>query len=383
MSNSKLLKQRHEHIALYQVLDNYDPTYENKKVQYRKPSYQRTQRRSNAWCIALVDSVFKGFSIGTLHMSEWSNESSIYYHIEDGATRLDALLRFKNNEFACMYGTFDELTTEQTIEFRCYQLSVLMQQRYNNSVCFDAYFSALNHNFSLLQDGNPLNSNDRYCAHFPDSENNFHGSQLILYTLDLVNRRFSNFFGEKLRVSMCNRDKTKRKRTSDLVNFISAFLFGSQHGHGGFYKHVPLLENILDEEELAEGIQRLQIITDTIIVALTKYPRQNRERIYSIFGKLGKYVGSMLVDLEDRPDQSIDDFQSLWVFFINESRRKYNQGHKTWDNDEVYATLTMGQRRNNNRSDYRCRLHCIHAYVALNKHVTSETTKLEVIGEVQ
>jgi hypothetical protein len=317
-------------------------------------------------------------------MSEWSNESSIYYHVEDGATRLDALLRFKNNEFACKHGTFDELTTEQNMEFRCYQLSILMQQRYNNSVSFEAYFSALNRNFSLLQDGKALDSNDRYCAHFPDLGNNFPGSPLILYTMDVVNSQFKNFFTDELRVSMCNRDKAKRKKTSDLVNFVSAALFGSQYGHGGFYNHVSILNSKLNEVELASGMQRLQRITDTIAAALQQYPRQPRERLYSLFGTCRKFIGSMLVDLEDSPNQSIDDFQSLWVYYINASRRQWNNGSRNFD-DEVFSTLSQGQRRNTNRADFKKRMACIHAYVVVHRDfINPDTTdEHEVIEAVQ
>ena len=59
--------------SLSQILPHYDGTnFENATSLYRKPSYQRALRKSNEWCIKLIESIIKGYTTGSITMSEWT-----------------------------------------------------------------------------------------------------------------------------------------------------------------------------------------------------------------------------------------------------------------------------------------------------------------------
>ena len=83
-----------------------------------------------------------------------------------------------------------------------------------------------------------------------------------------------------------------------------------------------------------------------------------------MFGKTKQFIGSMLCDLEENPDQDIQSFQQLWTWFINESRRRHNTGQKNWIENNVYNTLSTANRRNTSRRDYLRRMQCVHVFHA-------------------
>lgn len=360
---SQILMQRLEQVPLFQIYESYDRhNWDDADTIYRKPSYQRTQSRDKEWCKGIIDSILRNNSIGAFHFSEWTNTSGTFYNIEDGQTRLDAVMRFVEGTVESSFGHFDLLNPQMRRRFENYQVCIILQRKRNNSITDEEYFSALNKNFTLLQDGKSLTSSDSFACQFPDPAANFAGAQLVLYTIDIVNNIFHNFFNTVLDVQMSNRIERSRKKIDDMISIVSGAIHGCDYATGGYRSKVEILFNTVTDEEMALGIWRMRTIINTIMTALDEYPRQPRERLFSMFGKPKQFWGSMLCDLEGNPDQDIQSFQQLWKNFINESRRRHNTGQKNWIENNVYNTLSTANRRNTSRIDYLRRMQCVHVF---------------------
>ncbi len=361
----QILRQSHISTPLFQIGESYDRhNWQNATTVYRKPSYQRIKTRSKLWCKGVIDSILLGLSIGALHLSEWLDDGGTFYNVEDGQTRLDAIMRFLEGTVESSFGKFADLTNNMRRRFENYQLCIILQRKRNNTITDEEYFRTLNRNFGLLQEGTQLTPSDRYACQFPDPSVNFTGAQLVLYTINFVNVIFSDFFNNILRVQVSNRLAPMRSKIADMIAIVSSAIYGCQYAHGKYFPHMEIMYRVMTDEERAQGIQRLRSIINTITSALEVYPRQPHERIYSLFGKTKPFIGSMLCDLEENPDQNIQSFQQRWEWFINVSRRKSNIGQKSWIENNVYNTLSAANRRNNSRIDYLRRMQCVHVFYA-------------------
>ena len=187
-------------LTIGDILNSYDgPAFENATTTYRKPSYQRAFKQTPAWCRRLCESILQGWNIGCIIISEWTKlfvlgegELSVekFYNIEDGQTRIDAFVRFKNGEFTTKFGDYESLKAR----FEAYRLIICLQKKAAPRVPDNIYHRQLLENFSLLQEGRPLSDSDRYFVWVRDNENGVTGSPLVNTTLSLVNETFPNTF---------------------------------------------------------------------------------------------------------------------------------------------------------------------------------------------
>ena len=151
-----------------------------------------------------------------------------------------------------------------------------------------------------------------YITQFPDPAQNFTGAPLVNYTIQLVNTEFSNFFNHTLSVRMCNRHELHRKKVHEMIAIVSGALYGCSYAHSKYYSHLDIMNRTLSDEDLQKGIEKLRKVIETIQEAISEYERQPRERFYELFGKCQKFIGSMLCDLEDEPDQDFTKFKDVW-----------------------------------------------------------------------
>jgi len=368
--NKPIQVLRNENITkpLFEIIENYDPnTFEKATTLYRKPSYQRTQQRDIAWRVALMDSILENYSIGGFSMSEWTDEKgNTFYNVEDGQTRFGAILSFWKGEIESSYGSFSHPRIRRAIEN--YQVHIIMQKKAGNHISNDIYFKALQKNFVLLQEGKQLSPYDRYITQFPDPMQHFEGAPLINYTITLVNHTFVHFFEGILRVKMCNRNDVYRKKVHEMISIVSGALFGCEYANNKYYAHLDIMMRVLSEDELNQGIEKLKTVLETITDAIQDYPREKSERLYDLFGKCQKFMGSMFCDLEENPEQNREEFKCIWKWFINTYRRHNNKKDRLWINNHIYRTLNDGEKRNTSVSDYRRRMHCVRAYYEVMKH---------------
>lgn len=340
-------------LTIGDILRSYDgPAFEKATTTYRKPSYQRAFKQSTAWCRRLCESVLKGWNIGCIIISEWTKlyqlgengEQGVekFFNIEDGQTRMDALFRFKNGEFVTSYGDYNSLKSR----FESYKLIVCLQKKAQPRVPDKVYHRQLLENFSLLQDGRPLSDSDRYFVWVQDDINNIAGSDLVNNTLRIINVDFRTQFSEFANLSIIDSrtgDKA-RKPLSDAIAVISACWKGPSYANKSYTRHIDILNEPFLQEDLDKVNTFLQLIFAAIALNFQKFPKYKNESCKKVFLGTRTYIGTMITDLFDNPEQNTVDFISRWATIMSIHRHmKFRETcdiANEWLHNEVYTGLS-------------------------------------------
>jgi len=337
-------------LTILNILLSYDPDkMEKAKTKYRKPSYQRTQSREKSWCVNLVESIIEGKHIGSLTLSSWTTITKDnsgrqviegFYNVEDGQTRLDALKRFKQGEYSTKYGNYDNLKNI----FDSYSLSITEISKADFNITDSEYFEELNENFSRLQDGRDLKVSDRYWAWCKDEDNNFAGSPLINYSLEIFSE-FEHDFKETMNVDYIKKDHRYREHITGLVSLVSGSLWGSEYSNRSYFKHVPVINKDISNEVKEDCRNKLRTLFTIIKRVYSEKIAEKGEPKKTMFFNGNKITPLIIEDLHMG---SIEN--EKWVSVINEYR----------DNkdffDSVFEGLSDGQRRNYQKKDISLKL---------------------------
>lgn len=356
-------------ITLKDILEDIDlDNYENAKTKYRKPCYQRDLKKPTSWGKKLVESVLEGMSIGSFHLSVWSDiikndngKDTIdnWFNIEDGQTRLNSLLEFKNGDFSTKYGCYKDEHIK--LIFDTYSVPVIQLSMKNSTVNDDDYFRQLNENFSRLQDGTQLTPSDRYWAWYESSSSGFSGSPLVNLTVSLVNdERFQDLFKKYMKVNNLQRRNEGRKHLADMIGLISGAWKGVDYANSKYYSHVDIIQEEIsqDDQERIETI--LFDIQDIIWRALEEKRKYKGEMLGPMFKTTQKFTGAIMTHLEECiDDEEKTSIKEMWVSFINEYREnKEKNDEKVWIN-KIYINLSDGHKRNSSMEDFKARLDCV------------------------
>lgn len=361
--------------TLGQILRSYDPeSMERATTKFRKPSYQRIRHQTNDWCQAVVESILEGKTIGAMVMSKWHRVADggvieEWYNIEDGQTRLDAFKRFKEGEFSTKYGPYSMESIQEI--FNAYPVSIVLLEKASSRITNSEYFRALNHNFSDLQEGEPLKTHDRYWAWISDNENGFTGSPLIEYTRDLVtNSHFKTAFSQFLRIDKLDKsNQNSRKQLTALVGIVSGALWGSEYSNEKYFRHVDKLECAISDEEKTAAEHLLQWMFGAIRLAFNTIPKRDNERIGDLFKKQNKFTAAMIEDMREvhMDEPALKERSLKWAHVINSVRTAQHHGTKNWMNTYIFANLTDGQIRNMTPSDIEARRQAVNVWWETNK----------------
>ena len=358
-------------LSLCEILSSIDlDNYEKATTKYRKPCYQRGLKKPKEWGQMLVESVLEGMSIGSLHLSEWSvtrfpegEEPYVesFCNIEDGQTRLNSLLEFKEGKFVTKYGGYDDDNVRQI--FDAYQVPVVMLSKKRPRIRDSDYFRRLNENFSRLQDGTQLTPSDRYWSWYESRESNFTGSPIVNLTVSLVkDERFKGLFEEYMKVKNMER-RDNRKELAHMVGLVSGAWKGAEYSNSNYFSHVPIIQEPITREDKDRIEEILLDIQSTIGNSLKKKCKYHGEHLGAMFKTTQKFTGSMMIDLVDKSDEEKADVFECWETFINEYRKhKEKNTEKNWLNDDVYMELSDGHRRNCKKEDFEARLSAVKAW---------------------
>ena len=369
-------------IRLIDILSEYDPDkWEKATSKYRKPRYQRYPRGKSKedieWCKELVKTVLFQGIIGGIVMSKHNkivisdgvpyNEE--WYNIEDGQTRLDALLRFRNDEFKTEYGDYQYVKDT----FDNYHISVIIAEKADQRTSEDVYFKELVTNFDKLQRSKPLSNADRYYAHIQeyriidDSKQIIYaGSPIVNYTIELVEKykkSFSTIFGLKM---ISGEDGWMRKKIQEIVGLISGMIWGPEYLNGKFMNHMPILfEEITDEQKSTcdEYIQQIFKVAENAFGVLPKIKGEHSSSYFTIAN-----LSSLIVlDCCNNQHKEDDAFQMRWLSLLNTYRKKkkdgeYDNNFKEWLIENVYFNLNAGHQRNCMAVDIEARLKAVNEW---------------------
>ena len=360
-----ILSHKAAAVSLSEILSSVGlNNYEKATTKYRKPCYQRGLKKSIEWGKMLVESVLEGMSIGSLHLSQWNvmkppdgDEASYvdsFCNIEDGQTRLNSLLEFKEGKFDTKYGSYEDINVRQI--FDSYQVSVVLLSKNHPRVRDEDYFKRLNENFSRLQDGTALTPSDRYWAWYESKESNFMGSPLVNLTVGLVkDKRFKELFQDYMKVNIDRRDN--RKELANMIALVSGAWKGAEYSNMNYFSHVDIIQEsiTLEDKEQIESI--LFDIQDIIRNVLEEKCKYSGERLGEMFKTSYKFMGSMIIDIKSDEEKQV--VAERWKTFINEYREYKEAGFENnWLND-IYKNISDGHRRNCKKEDFEARLDAV------------------------
>lgn len=349
-----------------EILDSYDgPAFEKATTTYRKPSYQRAFAQTPDWERRLVESVLKGHTCGALILSEWTklyklgdvNAIERFFNVEDGQTRLTAFDNFRKGLFTTKYGSYKDVAAQ----FDSIKIPVIVQRKAHPRVPDKDYHKQLLQNFSDLQEGTSLSDSDRYFVWVQDLPNHVQGSPLVNATLNYTNNMFRDQFKEFMKLeTIDNRSGHKaRQPLTDAVALISACWKGPYYANKSYTKHVDILMESLSKQDEKRVTKFMQIIFATIKSNFDKFAKYKGEHIKQLFMGTRTYVGIMITDLFDQPDQNVVDFINKWSTLISIHRHiKKRDGPDSandWMNTTVYEGLTHDQLTRFGSSEFRCK----------------------------
>ena len=381
-------------VAMSDILKSVDlDNYEKATTTYRKPPYQRGLKKSEKWGQKLVESMCEGKSIGALHLSAWSKiiivdgeapRVDTFFNIEDGQTRLNSCIEFSKGIFDCKYGSYQDVRAK----FDAYQISVTILSKANPQISDDDYFVELNTNFSHLQEGTPLSASDRFASMY--KSDGYEGSPLVNFTVEIVNHpSFSKLFQDIMKVDLDCRNK--RKELANMIGLVSGIWKGSAFLNSKYFDHVPILQDVITDEDKKRIVEVLNNVQEIIKKALEKKCKYKSEQIASLFKTTQKFTGCMILDIQRCvTDEEKADVSDCWVAFINEFRtQKKNDKNNSWLDDEVYQSLAVGHRRNCQKEDFEARLGAVQEWWSKQRSGEAdmgasddETTYEETVSEL-
>ena len=298
-----------------------------------------------------------------------------YYNIEDGQSRINALLNFKNGLFTTKYGKYEDIIDKNNGNniFNSKLVPVETIAKSDSRIPDNKYFEALCENFQLLQEGTPLTASDRYWAH--EVTDILPGSPLVNLTIELINGpEFHKDWNHYMGFSKLNsRTKQGRAKLADAIAFISTMWKGIYYANTKFYSHVDIINQEISDQDKDNIINILNKLFIILKEVEEKYPRQDQEKFISYFNNLQKFIGIIIMDIQENEEQENEDnfevIKNKWVKVINHIREQSISSGKSireWMEEHIYMNLTTGNKRNCSEVDFISRQNAINEWYEIS-----------------
>lgn len=364
-------------IPLSDVLNDVELTlFEKATTKYRKPSYQRFSCVDTQWEINFIESFLLGKAIGTFMTSRWSKMIQRHgecayldewLNIEDGQTRMTALINYKEGKFTTKYGSYiknKEFFEKQTI-------MILKLEKTTPRITDTEYHTALRDNFQLLNiTSNALSDSDQYWSCFRSVEEDYSGSPLVNHTVDIVNSEtfssdFQSFMGFD---RLDNRNADSRKKLASAISIIALAWKGLSHGQASYASQSSIINTAITDEELDNIKDSLTMLFEILKQVEHEKTRGSNEKFKSYFSTTQKFVGPILYDISLKTYTS-EQLAHKWVTVINYCRSWYD-GVTSCMKIEFYSELGDGKVRNSTSNDFVARIDAINKWY--NAHILSQ-----------
>jgi hypothetical protein len=365
ISECRINREQIGAITLRQLFEkNADDKYilfDNKErrsdtLKYSIPDHQRHPSWNIIKMKSLIDSVFCGYTITGIILSQHIRNGSIMYDIEDGQTRLSVLQEYYDDEFEYHGHKFSDLNDEQKNRFLNYSLSreLLTPAPGNNEFEQDI------HNiFERLQQGKPLSNADKYW--------NRSDTPLVTFANELIEQykdKDKNYLGTKTYGSKY------RSVLPEFCAMITATLnseknndiYGPAFRFQCKYINRPIGQN---RKQLVIGFMNyyMNIINNAESHQIETPNKQT-------YNKCSKFWGSILMDWKNRRETNTLSRQRLkWIYIIKISRASPNfiKGAQT-----LYNGLPKGAKQNTTNEAIKARLRRINDFYNNKEHFTNQ-----------
>ena len=328
-----------------------------KNLEYNIPAHQRMPKWNNKNRDLLIESVFYGFPMSEIILSEYVIDGVIKYNIEDGQTRLSILQQYHNDEFKCFDKKFNELNQFEKDRFLSYKIprSVL---RKCDGISNEEHEANIHEVFERLQGGKPLNDADKLW--------NRNDKSVVIFAKELIEEYktdknyFNNKnFGEKTRgilpefvgiiYSLLNFENLNNKEYWTAYRFQHKFV--NTHNITDDEKHL-VREFLNYYQDIIEKANNLGLTID-------KEKKIN-------YQKCNKLWGVVLLDYMDNQEDNSD----MWIEFIKIMRVSDNLFNNLWNG------LNKGDRQNTTKEGITKRLERIKEFCE-DKELTAEKYNIE------
>ena len=360
-----------ERIDLRELFEKHEDEYINfdsnhirdntQKLKYSIPIHQRMPNWNKESKEKLIESVFYGYPMSEIILSEYRIEGVIKYNIEDGQTRLSVLQEYYEGKFLCYNKKFDDLSESERNRFLSYKIprSVLHKCPYISDEEHEAHIHEV---FERLQNGKPLNDADKLW--------NRNDKSVVIFAKELIeeyktdeNYLNNKSFGTKTRhvlpefvgiiYALLNHENLNNKE------YWTAYRFQQNYVN----KHVITDEEKLRVKEFMNEYMRIIKAAYSLKLNIEKEKKIN-------YQKCNKLWGVFLLDYINDQDENTDN-TDMWIEFIKIMRVSNELFNTIWN-----IGLKKGDRQNTTKEGITKRLERIKEFCE-DKELATDKYKIQ------
>jgi len=307
---------------------------------YSIPEHQRHPQWDKSDKEHLIDSIYRGYTIDGIILSQHIREGQIRYDIEDGQSRLSILQEFHNNKFKFHGRYFEDLTDSQKNIYLNYTISreilTPMPGRTEEEFQEDIY-----NIFERLQMGVSLSNPDKYW-----NRSKTPGVTFANELIEEFNDPDNNYLGTKTYGTKA------RSVLPEFCAMISAVLYDNYGPAFRFqYENINKILTELQKTRVRSFMNHYTNIINTAEETIMVNPNKQS------YNKCSKFWGTICMDWtlnNNRQEQIIK-----WVYIINISRNSENfiKGSQT-----LYNGMNKASKQNTTNEAIESRLNRINDF---------------------
>jgi hypothetical protein len=343
-----------EKFTIFDYTKRYDgvKNFEGSNLEYRIPKHQRKPEWNTTQKTELIDTIFKGFPIGSIILSERIEEDVKYYDIEDGQTRLSNIQGYFMNKYPLMGTYYKDLKNGEKNRFLDYKIPKIVLQKCNG-VSDSEHDDNIHETFERLQGGKALADKDKIM--------NRVDRPIVKFVIDDIISKYMDYGEDILGVKKFN-ELNNRKVLPDMIGIVCGLCFKDEKcfDKGYFTAHKDN-HNIVKDEEL-DNIQK-SLVLDFIDWYYDMIKSCNTD-IKVNYSKFNKVLGLCVFDYIDK-STSLEYKKDMWIDIINIMKSSYFM-------DTIWNGLKKGDQRNCTKSGISKRLKRIQEFYNDKEGVSKE-----------
>lgn len=334
--------------------------YEKRKsdtLLYSIPEHQRYPQWNKEKKEMLIDSIFCGYTITGVILSEHIRNGKKMYDIEDGQTRLSILQMYHDNTFKFNGYKFYELSNTDQNRFLNYKISREVLSPVSGNA--NDFQEDIHHIFERLQMGKPLSNADLYW--------NRSDTKLVVCANTLI-EKYKNIENNYLGIK--NYSSKKRSVLPEFCALITSIInddnLADIYGPAFRFQNKYINDEITTEQ-FKKIIDFMNYYTHIIITA-ESHPIESPNK--QSYNKCAKFWGCIVMDWKNTNEvNTLKKQKDKWIEIIKISRASPNfiKGAQT-----LYNGMAKGCKQNTTTEANRSRLQRINDFYYNKDHFTSE-----------
>ena len=338
-----------EKFTIFDYTKRYDgvKNLEGSNLEYRIHEHQRKPEWNTTQKTELIDTIFKGFPIGSIILSERIQDDVKYYDIEDGQTRLSNIQGYFMNKYPLIEDTdtyFKDLKNGEKNRFLDYKIPKIVLQKCN-SVSDYNHDDNIHETFERLQGGKALADKDKIM--------NRVDKPIVKFVIEDIINKYMDYGEDILGVKKFN-VLNNRKVLPDMVGIVCGLCFKDEEcfDKGYFTAHKDNHSILMDKE--LDNIQK-SLVLDFIdwyydMIKSCNIIRDPEDTDIKVnYSKFNKVLGLCVFDYIDE-STSMEYKKDMWINIINIMKSSYNFMDTIWNG------LKKGDQRNCTKSGLTNRL---------------------------